>query len=133
MGITFLCNFHDAALPCNNVNMPPLPSGTGKYTTHGPHYAALRLHYLPTGLQYCPRASGPLAVLEALGQIMQTEGSIMWPGGGVFSLIPLAGVAYCTKIVRTYFMEAPCAVPCPQTASINRPYGADCPGIWRQN
>ena len=68
-----------SALPCNNVNMPPLPSGTGKYTTHGPHYAALGLHYLPIGLQYCPRASGPLAVLEALGQIMQPLGSIMCP------------------------------------------------------
>ena len=33
-----------SALPCNIVNMPPLPSGTGKYATHVPHYAALRLH-----------------------------------------------------------------------------------------
>ena len=65
--------------------MPPLPSGTGKYTTHGPFYAALWLHYLPTGLQYCQRAEGPRAVLEARGQIMQPEGTIMWPVGGIFS------------------------------------------------
>ena len=50
-----------------------------RYPSHGSHYAALCLHYLPTGLQYCPRASGPLAVLEALGQIMQPLGSIMCP------------------------------------------------------
>ena len=37
------------ALPCNNVNMPPLPSGTGKYAAHGPHYAALWLHYAALG------------------------------------------------------------------------------------
>ena len=37
------------ALPCNNVNMPPLPSGTGKYAAHGPHYAALGLHYAALG------------------------------------------------------------------------------------
>ena len=52
-------------LLCYNVNMPPLPSGMVKYTSHGmhydtncrhnppPHYAALGLHYpaMPTGLR----------------------------------------------------------------------------------
>ena len=59
-----LYNFHDTALTCNNVNMPPLPSGTAKYTTRGPNYAALRLHYLTMGLQYCHRASSPLALWQ---------------------------------------------------------------------
>ena len=29
--------------------MPPLPSGTGEYAAHGPHYAAFRLHYAALG------------------------------------------------------------------------------------
>ena len=38
-----------SALPYNNVIMTPLPLGTGKYTTHGPHYATHGSNYLPTG------------------------------------------------------------------------------------
>ena len=42
-----------SALPCNNVNLPPLPSGTGKYVAHRPHYASYGPHYAalrPTAL-----------------------------------------------------------------------------------
>ena len=54
-------------------------------TTLGTCYAAQGLYYLPKDHQYCQRAGGPRAVLEARRQIMQTEGSIMWPLGVVFS------------------------------------------------
>ena len=57
---------------------------------------------LPEGCIMCPLASNTAlrvigAELEALGQIMQPSGSIICPLGGVFSLIPPAGVAYCTN------------------------------------
>ena len=70
---------------CFGTICHPCQRDKGKYTALGTHYAAQGLHYLPKGLQYCQRAGGPRAVLEARGQIMQTEGSIMWPVGGVFS------------------------------------------------
>ena len=61
---------------------------------------------LPSGCIICPRASntalkasGPPAVLEALGPIMQ-------PLGSIFSRIPRAGVAYCTIVTgRTDYIE----------------------------
>ena len=50
-----------SALLYSNVNMLTLPSGTGKYTAHGPHYAALGSHYAALG----PRPNG------------------LWPSGGI--------------------------------------------------
>ena len=70
--------------------MLTLPSGTGKYTAHGPHYAALGSHYAALG----PRPNG----LRPSGGIMGPSGSIMfgpravyfpvslWPGGHITSL-----------------------------------------------
>ena len=76
-----LCKAHRiSALPCNNVNMPPLPSGTGKYAAHGPHYASHGPHYLPTGHIMLP--SGCIMLPSGLrpsGSIMQPSGSIMFP------------------------------------------------------
>ena len=95
-----------AVMQCNNVNMPPLLSGTGKYTTHGTYYAAFRLPYLPIGLKYCPQAYGPLAVLESIGQILQPEGNIMSPLGSILSLIPLAGMVYIVPIHTTSRISA---------------------------
>ena len=40
---------HDPSLPCDNVKMPPLPSGTGKYACHRAHYAAVWLHKVCLG------------------------------------------------------------------------------------
>ena len=72
-------NFYDTALPYDNVNMPPLSSGMGKYTAHRPHYAALRQHYLPKGLQYCQKAGGPWADNAALGQHIVSLGQYIFP------------------------------------------------------
>ena len=75
------CKAHRiSALPCNNVNMPPLPSGTGKYAAHGPHYASHGPHYLPTGHIMLP--SGCIMLPSGLrpsGSIMQPSGSMMCP------------------------------------------------------
>ena len=62
-----------SALPCNIVNMPPLPSGTGKYATHVPHYPPTGHIMLPSGCIMPP--SG----LRPSGGIMQPSGSIMCP------------------------------------------------------
>ena len=53
--------------------MPPLPSGTGKYATHVPHYAALGLHYAALG----PTALGQHNA--ALGQHNVTLGRHIFP------------------------------------------------------
>ena len=75
------CKAHRiSALPCNNVNMPPLPSGTGKYAAHGPHYASHGPHYLPTGHIMLPSVCIMLpSGLRPSGSIMQPSGSIMCP------------------------------------------------------
>ena len=64
------CKYEISALLYNNVNMLTLPSGTGKYTAHGPHYAALGSHYAALG----PRPNG----LRPSGGIMGPSGSIMF-------------------------------------------------------
>ena len=57
--ITAICGktFRISALPCNNVNMSPLPSGTGKYATHGPHYPPTGLIMLPSDCIMPPSGS----------------------------------------------------------------------------
>ena len=57
------------------------PSGTGKYTTHGPHYAALRSHYAALG----PRPNG----LRPSGSIMGPSGSIMFGPRAVYFPVSL--------------------------------------------
>ena len=61
--------------------MLTLPSGTGKYTTHGPHYAALRSHYAALG----PRPNG----LRPSGSIMGPSGSIMFGPRAVYFPVSL--------------------------------------------
>ena len=57
------------------------PSGTGKYTTHGPHYAALWSHYAALG----PRPNG----LRPSGSIMGPSGSIMFGPRAVYFPVSL--------------------------------------------
>ena len=61
--------------------MLTLPSGTGKYTTHGPHYTALRSHYAALG----PRPNG----LRPSGGIMGPSGSIMFGPRAVYFPVSL--------------------------------------------
>ena len=63
-----------SALLYNNVNMLTLPSGTGKYTTHGPHYAALRSHYAALGRYIFPYPSGRVSILYHCRSIHKPEG-----------------------------------------------------------
>ena len=64
--------------------MPSLPSGTGKYAAHVPHYDALGLHYASLR----PTALGQHNA--ALGQHNVTLGRHIFP-------YPSAGVAYCSN------------------------------------
>ena len=43
--------------------MPPLPSGTGKYAAHVPHYAAQGLHYVTLGRHIFPYPLGRGGIL----------------------------------------------------------------------
>ena len=72
--------------------MLTLPSGTGKYTTHGPHYTALRSHYAALG----PRPNG----LRPSGGIMGPSGSIMFGPRAVYFPVSLGQGQHIIPISR---------------------------------
>ena len=73
------------------------PSGTGKYTTHGPHYAALWSHYAALG----PRPNG----LRPSGSIMGPSGSIMFGPRAVYFPVSLGQGQHIIPILSTGFQE----------------------------
>ena len=94
--------------------MLTLPSGTGKYTTHGPHYAALRSHYAALG----PRPNG----LRPSGSIMGPSGSIMFGPRAVYFPVSLGQGQHIIPLFKPLAMLAGAYLPPSRQVSL-KPFG----------
>ena len=81
------------------------PSGTGKYTTHGPHYAALWSHYAALG----PRPNG----LRPSGSIMGPSGSIMFGPRAVYFPVSLGQGQHIIPLFHMPFETVPKTIQYP--------------------